>query len=68
MGYETSRALADLLNPLIGNTEHHVKNSKDLADELSGVFIEDNEMFNSHDVVSLSNMKIALMGKTLKMF
>ena len=53
MGYETSRALADLLNPFIGNTEHHVKNSKDLADELSGVFIEDNEMFNSHDVVSL---------------
>ena len=53
MGYETSRALADLLNPLIRNTEHHVKNSKDLANELSGVFIEDNEMFFSHDVVSL---------------
>ena len=53
LGYETSRALEDLLNPLIGNTEHHVKNSKDPADELSGVFIEDNEMFNSHDVVSL---------------
>ena len=25
LGYETSRALADLLNPLIGNTKHHVK-------------------------------------------
>ena len=53
MGYETSRALADLLNPLKGNTEHHVKNSKDLADELSGVFIEDSEIFNPHDVVTL---------------
>ncbi|XP_072041252.1 uncharacterized protein [Amphiura filiformis] len=53
LGYETSKALAGLLNPLIGNTEHHVKNSKDLAEELSGVFIEDHEIFNSHDVVSL---------------
>ena len=51
MGYETSRALADLLNPLIGNTKHHVKNSKDLAEELSGVFIEENEIFNSHQRV-----------------
>ncbi|XP_072014850.1 uncharacterized protein [Amphiura filiformis] len=53
LGYQTSKALADLLNPLIGNTEHHVKNSKDLAEELSGVFIEEHEIFNSHDVVSL---------------
>ncbi|XP_072030152.1 uncharacterized protein, partial [Amphiura filiformis] len=53
LGYETSKALADLLNPLIGNTEHHVKNSKELAEDLSGVCIEDNEIFNSHDVVSL---------------
>ena len=30
-----------------------MKNSKDLAEELSGVFIEENEIFNSHDVVSL---------------
>ena len=53
MGLETSRALADLLNPLIGNTEHHVKNSKDLTEELSGMFKEENEIFNSHNVVSL---------------
>ncbi|XP_072017194.1 uncharacterized protein [Amphiura filiformis] len=53
LGYETSKALADLLNPLIGNTERHVKNSKELAEDLSGVCIEDNEIFNSHDVVSL---------------
>ena len=53
LGYENSRALADLLNPLIGNTKHHVKNSKDLSEELSGVFVEENEIFNFHDVVSL---------------
>ena len=27
IGYNTSRALADLLGPLVGTTEHHVKNS-----------------------------------------
>ncbi|XP_072039537.1 uncharacterized protein [Amphiura filiformis] len=53
LGYETSKALADLLNPLVGNTEHHVKNSKDLAEEMSGVYMEENEIFNSNDVVSL---------------
>ena len=37
MGYETSRALADLLNPLIGNT----KQNKML------------KIQNSHDIVSL---------------
>ena len=30
IGYNTSRALADLLGPLVGTTEHHVKNSKEL--------------------------------------
>ena len=53
LGYETSRALADLLNLLIGNTKHHVKKSKNLAEELSGVFIEEKEIFNSHDIASL---------------
>ena len=53
IGYKTSRALADILGPLIGNTVHHVKNVKDLAQEMSEVLIQDGEMFNSHDVVSL---------------
>ncbi|XP_072047107.1 uncharacterized protein [Amphiura filiformis] len=53
IGYNTSRALADIINPIVGTTEHHVKNSYDLAEELSGVMIEENEQFISHDVVSL---------------
>ncbi len=53
IGYNTSRALADLLGPMVGLSEHHAKNSKDLATELSTVRIEEHEMFNSHDVVSL---------------
>ena len=50
IAYQTSRALADVLAPLVGTTEHHVLNSKE---NLSGVLIDDGEIFNSHDVVSL---------------
>ena len=35
IGYNTARTLADLLGPLVGTTEHHVKNCKELAEELS---------------------------------
>ena len=53
IGYSTSRWLADILGGLVGNTQHHVKNSKHLADELAKVVLEDDEILNSHDVVSL---------------
>ncbi|XP_072047007.1 uncharacterized protein [Amphiura filiformis] len=53
IGYQTSRALADILSPLVGGTEHHVTNSKGLAESLAEVMIEEGEIFNSHDVVSL---------------
>ncbi|XP_072051475.1 uncharacterized protein [Amphiura filiformis] len=53
IAYQTSRALADILAPLVGGTEHHVNNSKHLAEEMAEVMIEEGEIFNSHDVVSL---------------
>ncbi|XP_072041861.1 uncharacterized protein [Amphiura filiformis] len=53
IGYQTSKALAEILSPLVGTTEHHVTNSKQLAEELTGVLIDDGDIFNSHDVVSL---------------
>jgi len=53
IGYNSSRALADLLGPLEGQSQHHLKNSKDLAEIMCEVMIEDNEIFASHDVVSL---------------
>ncbi len=53
IGYNTSRALADILNPIVGVTEHHVSNSFELAEELCDVIIEEDEQFISHDVVSL---------------
>ncbi|XP_072020328.1 uncharacterized protein [Amphiura filiformis] len=37
----------------VGNTQHHVKNSQQLAEDLSKVVIEEEDILNSHDVVSL---------------
>ena len=51
--YNVARALADLLNPLMGNTEHHLKNSKDLKDKLKNKVITSDRILISHDIVSL---------------
>ena len=45
--------MADILAPLIGKTEHHVSNSQQLASDLAEIFVEEGEIFNSHDVVFL---------------
>ena len=51
--YNISRALADLLAPLVGKTKYHVQNVKQLAGETKAVKLEEDDMFVSHDVVSL---------------
>ena len=48
-----SRSLADLLAHIVGKTKHNITNSKHLASEMACVMIEQDEMFLSHDVVSL---------------
>ena len=53
IGYNTSRWLADILGGLVGKTKHHVQNSKHLAEELQSVIIEEEDILNSHNVVSL---------------
>ncbi|XP_072022387.1 uncharacterized protein [Amphiura filiformis] len=53
IGYATSRWLADILAPMVGNTVHHVKNSSHLADELVDILIDEGDILNSHDVVAL---------------
>ena len=39
--------------PVVGKSVHHTKNSKHLADEMKNVIIDPDDIFNSHDVVSL---------------
>jgi len=52
--YRTSRALADILAHLVDKSDHHLNlNSKHLAKEMISVMVEEDEMFISHDVVSL---------------
>ena len=53
IAYQTSKALAEMLSPMVGQTECHIKNSKHLEDDLPKLTIEDGNIFNSHDVVSL---------------
>ena len=53
IGYRTSRALADILAPLVGKSDHYLNNSKYLAKEMISVMVEEDEMFISHDVVLL---------------
>ncbi|XP_060074957.1 uncharacterized protein LOC132554659 [Ylistrum balloti] len=53
IGYNVSRSLADILGPLVGKSEHHVRNSKHLAEAMSTIMIQEDEQFISHDVVSL---------------
>ena len=53
IGYNTSTYLADILGEVVGKTEHHMKNSKHLANELVDVTVDEEEILNSHEVISL---------------
>ena len=51
--YNLSKALAEIIKPLLSQTEHHCKNAKQLAVQMRKVKVEKDEMLISHDVVSL---------------
>ena len=53
MGYPTSRFLADILGKLVGLTDHNVNNSQELAQDLGEIFVDEGDIFNSHDVIAL---------------
>jgi len=67
IGYNTSRMLADILAPLVGKTECHVKNSGHLKEMLADLHLADDEMLVSHDVVSLfTNIPIEAALEVIK--
>jgi len=45
--------VSDILSKVVGKTEHHVKNSKDLTAALMNLTLEEHEMLNSHNLMSL---------------
>ena len=51
--YNTARHLADLLQPLVGTTEHHVKNSQHFVNIISNTKLLPTDLLVSFDVVSL---------------
>ena len=51
--YEVAKLLAQTLQPLCGNTVHHVKNSTDFASSVLNTRVTRNEVMASFDVVSL---------------
>jgi len=51
--YNLSRSLADLLNPVVGKTKHHVNNAQELVSDLKTITLGPEETFVSFDVTSL---------------
>ena len=51
--YALSKHLVDILSPLVGKTEHHVRNSFDFAKFIASQTVEIDELLVSFDVVSL---------------
>ena len=44
---------ADLFKPLMDKTSYHIKNTVTFSKELKDLQVEEDEIMNSHDVVSL---------------
>ena len=51
--YCLSKHLVSILSPLVGNTDHHVRNSSEFAKFISSQTIAEDEVLVSFDVVSL---------------
>ena len=53
VSYETAKELSRILKPLVGKTEHHVKNAKDFIDSIQDIRLKPNECLVSYDVEAL---------------
>ena len=51
--YDSAKCMAKVLSPLVGQTEHHVKNSKHFATVISDKTVNDDEILVSYDVSAL---------------
>ena len=53
ISYNSAKFVANILAPLVGRTDRHLKNSADLVDKLSNIHINDDECLVSYDVTAL---------------
>ena len=51
--YNAARVLADILSPLVGQSEHHVKNSSAFVDKIQDVEVPPGQKLISYDVTAL---------------
>ncbi|XP_068724037.1 uncharacterized protein [Montipora capricornis] len=71
ISYQIARYVADILSPLVGETEHHVKNSKAFAEEVRTLQVAPDEELRSYDVSALFtsvpvNKALVLIHKKLE--
>ena len=53
VSYGMAKELARIIKPLMGNSQHHVHNSKQFADEIKEMKLEEEECITSYDVTAL---------------
>ena len=53
MTYGVAKEVARIIKPLVGSTEHHVNNSKELIEEIKKIKLEEGECITSYDVRAL---------------
>ena len=53
ISYRVAKYLAKVIFPLVGRTEHHIKNSKDCATDVTEIRIEPDEELRSYDMSAL---------------
>ena len=53
VSYGVAKELARIIKPLMGNSQHHVHNSKQFADEIKEMKLEEGECITSYDVTAL---------------
>ena len=51
--YQTSKEVARILKPLVGKSEHHVKNIQDFIDSIKGIHLSEDQCMVSYDVKAL---------------
>ena len=51
--YNSAKLLAEILSPLVGNTDHHIINSKHFSDKVRNERVENDEELRSYDVSAL---------------
>ena len=51
--YNAARVLADILSPLVGQSEHHVKNSSAFVDKIQDLEVPPSQKLISYDVTAL---------------